>query len=207
MTSDIQPHPCPPPLVDINKEPIPTGLNSSCSIGETTITTNSSVDNMTTSVRPHLSYPPVGINERPILPELNSHSGVGATATPSSVSTPSQPFPSSANPNKDPTYPGDINTSSICSRVEDGLTQGHFKEEPSAPSTPTQSSSLKSPTDKDDKTETLPCLTPVAPVGDCVLQPTVFGSAVGAPVRDNILQPTAFSSAGASGHPEVYVSN
>ena len=207
MTSNIQPHLRSPPLVDINKEPIPIGLNSSYSIGETVITTNSSVDDMMTSVWPHLSRPPVGINEMSMPPELDSPSGVGATATPSSVSTPSQPFPSSANANEDPTYPGDIKTPSVCSRVEDGLTQGHFKEEPSAPSTPTQSSFLKSPTDKDDKTETLPCLTPVAPVGDYVLQPTVFSSTVGAPVRGDILQPAAFSSAGAFEYPKVYVSN
>lgn len=144
------------------------------------------------------------IDEKPIPPELNSPSGVGATATPSSVSAPSQPFPSSANANRDPTYPGDIDTFSVCSRVEDGLAQDHFKGEPSASSTPTQSSPLKSPTDKDDKTETLPCLTPVAPVGDYILQPTVFSSAVGALVRDDILQPTAFSSAGAFEHPKVY---
>ena len=153
---------------------------------------------MTSDIQPHLCPPP--------LVELNSPSGVGATATPSSVSTPSQPFPSSANANKDPTYPGDINTPSVCSGVEDGLAQGHFKGEPSASSTPTQSSPLKSPTDKDGKTETLHCLTPVAPVGDYILQPTVFSSAVGAPVRD-ILQPTAFSSTRAFKHLEVYVSD
>ena len=39
MMSNIQPHLCPLPLVDINKKLIPTGLNSSYSIRETVITT------------------------------------------------------------------------------------------------------------------------------------------------------------------------
>jgi hypothetical protein len=64
----------------------------------------------------------VGINKRPIPPKLNSPNGVRATATPSSVSTPSQPFPSSVNANKDPAYPSNINTLSIYFRVEDRLT-------------------------------------------------------------------------------------
>ena len=153
--------------MDINKELIPTKLNSSYSIRETVITTSSSVDDMTTSIQPHLSHPSVDIDEKPIPPELNSPSGVRATATPSGVNALSQPFPSSANANKDLTYPSDIDT----------------------------------------KTETLRCLTPVAPVGDYILQPTVFSSAVIAPVGDGILQPTAFSSARAFEHLNVYVSS
>ena len=71
--------------MDINKELIPTKLNSSYSIRETVITTNSSVGNIT-SIRPHLSYSLVDINKEPIPPKLNSPSGIRATATPSSVS-------------------------------------------------------------------------------------------------------------------------
>ena len=64
----------------------------------------------------------MGINERLISPKLNSPSGVRVMATPFSISTLSQPFSSSINANKDLTYPGNINTPSIYSRVEDGLT-------------------------------------------------------------------------------------
>ena len=101
MTSDTQPHLCPPSLVDINKEPILTELNSPYSTGETVITTDPSIDNMTTRIQPYIPDPLVDIDKKPILPELNSPSGVGATATPSNVSAPSQHFPFSANANKD----------------------------------------------------------------------------------------------------------
>ena len=67
------------------------------------------------------SCPLVGINRRLIPSKLNSPSRVGATVTFSSVSTPSQPFPSFTNANKDPTYPSNINTPFIYSRVEDRL--------------------------------------------------------------------------------------
>jgi hypothetical protein len=66
--------------------------------------------------------------------------------------------------------------------VEDGLTQNYFKRELSASSSP-----LKSITDKDDKTEILPYLTPVVLVGDYILQLTVFSSAIEVLVKDNIL--------------------
>jgi len=72
--------------MDINKELIPIKFNSSYSIRETVITTNSSVDNMTMSIQPRLSYPPVDINKKLIPPELNSPSSVRATATPFSIS-------------------------------------------------------------------------------------------------------------------------
>ena len=168
MMSDIQPHFCPLPLADINRKPIFTGLNSFCSIREMVIIINFSADNMMISVWPHFSCPLVGINKRLILPELNSPSSAGVTTTPFSVSTPSRPFPFSANANEDLTYLSDINTPFICFRVENRLAQSHFKEELNAPSISTQSSSLKSPTDKDDKTKTLLCPTPVALVKNYV---------------------------------------
>jgi len=73
------------------------------------------------SIQPRLSYSPVNINKKPIPPKLNSPSSIRATATFSSVSALNQPFPSSANANKDPTYPSNINTFFICFRVEDRL--------------------------------------------------------------------------------------
>ena len=76
---------------------------------------------MMTSIQSHLSHSLVDIDEKPIPPELNSLSGIGVMATLFSVSMLNQPFPSSANANKDPTYSGDINTLSVCSRVEDVL--------------------------------------------------------------------------------------
>ena len=72
--------------MDINKELIPTKFNSSCSIKEIIITTNSSVNNMTISIQSHLSHPLVDINKKLIPPKLNSPSGIGVTATPSSIS-------------------------------------------------------------------------------------------------------------------------
>ena len=48
--SDIWPYLSSSPLVDINEELIPTKLNSSYSIRETVITTNSSVNDITTSI-------------------------------------------------------------------------------------------------------------------------------------------------------------
>jgi len=48
--SDIWPYLSSSPLVDINEELIPTKLNSSYSIREIVIITNSSVDDMTISI-------------------------------------------------------------------------------------------------------------------------------------------------------------
>ena len=162
---------------------------------------------MTTSIQPHLFYPLVDINKKLIPPELNSPSSVGMTATPSSVSVLSQPLFSSASVNKDPIYFNDINTLFVCSRMEDGLAQDYFKGELNTSSTAMQSSHLKSPTDKDNKTETLLCLILVALVKDYILQSIVFNSAVGVPVRDDIFQLTAFSLARAFKYLKVYVSN
>jgi hypothetical protein len=72
--------------VDINKELIPTKLNSSCSIKEIVITTNPSVNNIMISIWFYLSHPLVDINEKLIFSKLNSPSGVRATVTSFSVS-------------------------------------------------------------------------------------------------------------------------
>src|SRR6266568_2918250 len=119
----IQPYLCPPPLVDINKELKPTGLNSSCHIREIVIITNSSVNDMETGIQPYIYHPPVGIDKELIFLKFNSPSGIRATMTSSNVSAPSQPFPFFANVNKDLTCLGNINTLFIYFRVENRLIQ------------------------------------------------------------------------------------
>ncbi len=169
MTSDIQPYFCPPPLININKKPIPPKFNSFCSIKKTVIITNSSVDNIVTSVWPYLSCPPVGINRKLIPPEFNFPSNVRVTMTFSSVNTSSQPFPFFANVNKDLTYFSNINTPFIYFKVKEKLIQSYFKGEPNISLTIAQLSPFKSPIDKNNKTKTLHCLISIALVGDYIL--------------------------------------
>ena len=76
---------------------------------------------MTTSIQLYLFHPLVDINKKLIPFELNSFSNIKATVTPSNVSALNQSFPFSANANKDLTYFSDIDTFSICFRVEDRL--------------------------------------------------------------------------------------
>jgi len=86
MISNTQPYLYPLSLVDINKKLIPTEFNSFCSIRETVITINFSVNNIMISIQPRLSYPLVNINKKLIPPKLNSPSGIRVMVTPSSVS-------------------------------------------------------------------------------------------------------------------------
>ena len=107
--------------MDINKELIPTKLDFFCSIGETIITINSSVNNIIIRIQPYIFHFLVDINKKLIYSKLNSPSNIRAMVTPSNITMLSQSFPFFTNTNRDLTYSVNINTLSIYSRVEDRL--------------------------------------------------------------------------------------